>query len=126
MIEICYYQADDGTKFDDRWDCIEYERKKQLEECKDDFVFLDYHKEKLAFEDVTTESVSYIIIKTNRAAEVVGNWFNDDNCFDPFCGIYEECVGTWVYGELIGKGDEWIKLELEIEQLKTLVEELNQ
>jgi hypothetical protein len=32
MQEICYYLADDGKRFDDRWECIEYERRKALEE----------------------------------------------------------------------------------------------
>lgn len=125
MKEVCYYVAEDGKRFNDRWDCIEYERQKQLEECKDEFVLLDYHKEKISLKDATTEKVCYIIIKTDRAAEVVGEWFSDDSCIDPFDGIYKECVGTWVYGEEIDKGDGWYKLELEIEQLQTLHNELN-
>lgn len=125
MIEICYYQADDGKKFDDRWECIQYERQKQLEECRDEFVFLDYHREPLTLEDATTENVTYIIIKTDRAAEVVGNWFSDDCCVDPFAGVYEQCVGTWVYGDVLEKGDEWFKLELEIEKLQNLLEIVN-
>jgi hypothetical protein len=126
MKEICYYEADDGKRFDDRWDCIAYERQKQLEECKDEFVFLNYRKEKLTLKNATTENVVYIIIKTERAARVIGDWFDDDGCIDPFDGIYEECVGTWVYSGVLNEGsDEWLKLELEIEQLKTLLEELN-
>lgn len=125
MREICYYEANDGKRFDDRWDCIQYERQKQLEECKDEFIFFDDHREKLAFEDATTENVIYIIIKTDRAAEVVGHWFRDDCCVDPFGGLYKNCVGTWVYGEIIDKGDDWFKLETEIKNLQNLLEELN-
>ena len=29
MIEIKFWQADDGTKFDDEYECIQYERKKK-------------------------------------------------------------------------------------------------
>ena len=125
MKEVCYYVADDGKKFDDRWECIAYERQKQLEECEDEFVFFDYYKRKLPIEYATAEKVCYIIIKTNRAAEVVGDWFNDDGCIDPFDGFYEKCIGTWAYGEEIDKGDGWFKLELEIEKLQTLYKELN-
>ena len=121
MKEIHYYLAEDGTKFDDRWDCMRYERQKQLEECKDDFQFFDYDRRPIALEDATTENVYYIVVNTNRAAEVVGNWFTDDCCVDPFDGFYEECIGTWVY-----KDDEWLKLELEIEKLQTLLNEINQ
>ena len=52
-------------------------------------------------------------------------WFNDDGCIDPFDGFYEQCVGTWIWGEEIDKGDGWYKLELVIEPLQTLLEELN-
>jgi hypothetical protein len=41
MIEIRFWQADDGIKFDDEYECIRYERKKKLETYKDDFVFYD-------------------------------------------------------------------------------------
>lgn len=44
MQEICYYLADDGKRFDNRWECIRYERKKKLEDYKEDFVFYDYNK----------------------------------------------------------------------------------
>lgn len=126
MKEICYYLADDGKRFDDRWECIEYERRKALEAHKDEFIFLDYHKNVIPIEQATTESVMYIVVKSESCTEAIGDWFNSDGCEDPFDGVYCECVGTWVYGEIIDKGDEWFKLELEIEKLQTLIEELNQ
>ena len=126
MIEVCYYVADDGKKFDDRWECQQYERQKQLEECKDEFQFFYCDKEPIAdLNTATTENVGFIIIKTKRAAEVIGKWFEDDCCSDPFDGVYDECVGTWVWGEIIEQGDEWIKLELAVEQLQTLIAEIN-
>ena len=44
MIEIRFWQADDGIKFDEEYDCIRYERKKKLEVYKNDFVFYDEQK----------------------------------------------------------------------------------
>lgn len=126
MIEICYYKADDGTKFDDRWDCIQYERQKALEEFKDDFQFFDSCRNPVPIENADTEKVCYIIVKNARCAETIGNWFNDDSCADPFDGCYEEVVGTWVYGDIIDKGDEWYKLELEIEKLQDIINKINQ
>ena len=125
MTEIRYWIAEDGTKFEDEWECIEYERKIKLEKYKDDFVFLDHRKDIIPIEEVTTAEVIYIIVKNDRCAETIGEWFTSDACVDPFEGVYEHCVGTWVYGEVIDKGDEWIKLELEIEKLKTLITEVN-
>ena len=126
MKEICYYLSDDGKKFDDRWECIEYERRKSLEAHKDEFQFFNYRKEPIPIEEATTESVMYIIVKSESCAEAIGDWFNSDGCEDPFDGVYCECVGTWVYGEVIDKDDGWFKLELEIEQLQTLIAEINQ
>ena len=39
MQEVRYWLANDGTKFDDEYDCIRYERKKKLENYKNDFIF---------------------------------------------------------------------------------------
>lgn len=126
MKEVCYYVADDGKKFDDRWECIEYERRKALEAHKDDFVFLNYRKEPIPIEEATTEDVMYIVVKSDNCAEAIGEWFDTDSCADPFDGVYCECVGTWVYGYVLDRGDEWLKLELEIEKLQTLINEVNQ
>ena len=126
MKEIRYWVADDGTKFDNRWDCIEYERKKALEAHKDKFQFFNYRKELIPVEEATTENVSCIVIKSDNCAKIIGEWFESDGCEDPFDGVYCECVGTWVYGDVIDRGDEWLKLELEIEKLQTLINEVNQ
>lgn len=126
MKEICYYVADDGKRFDDRWDCIEYERRVNLEKHKDDFVFLDYRKNVIPIEQATTEEVMYIIVKNAKCAEAIGEWFESDSCQNPFDGFYYEVEGTWVYGDILNEGsDEWLKLELEIEKLQTLYKEVN-
>lgn len=126
MKEVCYYVAEDGKRFDDRWDCIAYERQVTLNKNKDDFIFLDCNKEVIPIEEAKTDNICYIIIKNQRCAPAIGSWFETDGCFDPFDGMYDKTVkGTWVWGEIIELGDEWIKLEFEIEKLQTLIKELN-
>ena len=125
MEEVRYYLADDGKRFDDYWDCNSYERKMKLERHKNDFKFFNYKGEPIAVEDATTEDVMYIVVKTESCTEAIGDWFNSDGCEDPFDGVYCECVGTWVYGDVIDRGNEWLKLELEIEKLQTLINEVN-
>ena len=126
MKEVCYYIADDGKRFDDRWNCIAYERRINLEKHKDEFQFFNYRKEPIPIEEATTDEVVYIVVKSESCAEAIGDWFNSDSCEDPFDGVYCECVGTWVYGDVIDRGDEWLKLELEVEKLQTLINEVNQ
>ena len=126
MKEICYYVADDGKRFDDRCECIEYERRTNLEKHKEDFIFLDYRKNVIPIEQAITEEVMYIIVKNERCAWAIGEWFESGSCQDPFDGFYGEIEGTWVYGDILNEGsDEWLKLELEIEKLQTLHKEVN-
>lgn len=126
MKEICYYVADDGKRFDDRWECIEYERRTNLEKHKEGFIFLDYRKNVIPIEQATAEEVMYIIVKNERCAWAIGEWFESGSCQDPFDGFYGEIEGTWVYGDILNEGsDEWLKLELEIEKLQTLHKEVN-
>lgn len=125
MKEVRYWLAEDNTMFDDEYDCIRYERRKKLENYKNDFIFYDEQKNIIFPEEANADQISIIVIKTPDAAKCVGEWFEDDGCLDPFDGMYGECVGTWVYGDIIDKGDEWFKLESEIEKLQTLINELN-
>jgi hypothetical protein len=125
MIEIRFWQADDGTKFDDEYDCIRYERKKKLEVYKDDFVFYDYNKCLIPPEEASAERICIIVIKTSAAAEYIGEWFESDGCYSPFDGCeFGHEVGTWVYGEMVEMGDEWVKLEAEIERLQNFLAEI--
>ena len=126
MREVHYYLADDEKRFDEEWECIKYERQKVLEEYKDEFQFFNYRNQLIPIEEAITENVMFIVVKTEECSKAIGDWFNSDGCLDPFDGMYGECVGTWVYGDVIDKGDGWFKLESEIEKLQTLINELNQ
>lgn len=127
MIEIRFWQADDGTKFDNKYECIQYERRKKIEECKNDFIFYDKQKNIIPLEKAYPEKIDIIVIKTPAVANYIGEWFEDNNCYSPFrdCELGYE-VGTWVYGELLEMGDEWIKIEAEIERLQNFLAEIKQ
>ena len=124
MKEVRYWLANDGTKFDDECDCIRYEKKKKFEHYKNDFAFYDEQKNIILPEEADVEEISIIVMKTPAAAEYVGDWFEEYGCYNPFDGCeFGNEIGTWVWGELLEMGDEWIKLETEIEKLqKFLVE----
>ena len=125
MIEIRFWQADDGKKFENEYDCIRYERKKKLEEYKDDFVFYDERKNIISPAKANTEKVCIIVVKTPAAAEYISEWFESDGYCSPFDGCeFGHEVGTWVYGDLVEMGDEWVKLEAEIERLQNFLAEI--
>ena len=125
MQEVRYWLANDGTKFDDEYDCIRYERKKKLENYKNDFIFYDEQKNIIFPEEANVEEISIIVIKTPDAAECIGEWFEDDGYPNPFRGCeFGHEVGTWVYGELLEMGVEWVKLEAEIERLQNFLNEI--
>ena len=125
MQEVRYWLANDGTKFDDEYDCIRYERQKKLEKYKDDFIFYDEQKNIIFPEEANADQIFIVVIKTPDAAKYVGEWFEDDGCYSPFDGCeFGHEVGTWVWGDLLEMGDEWIKLEAEIERLQNFLNEI--
>jgi hypothetical protein len=125
MIEIRFWQADDGKRFESEYECNRYERKTKLEMYKDDFVFYDEQKNIIIPEEADTEEVSIIVVKTPAAAEYIGEWFESDGYYSPFDGCeFGHEVGTWVCGELVEMGDEWVKLEAEIERLQNFLAEI--
>lgn len=126
MTEIRYWVADDGTKFEYEYDCIQYERKKKLEEFKDDFVLYDSHMDIIPFENADCGNISIMVIKSFAVAEYIRKWFNDEGYCNPFCDCeFGQEIGTWVYGDMINEGDEWIKLEDKIEKLQNLIDIIN-
>lgn len=125
MKKVEYYVAEDGTKFDNEYDCIQYERKKKIEEHIGDFVFYDIQKNIIFPEIANTEQVAIIVVKTPEAAECISEWFERDGYYSPFCSCeFGHEVGTWVCGELVEMGDEWVKLEAEIERLQNFLAEI--
>ena len=125
MKEVRYWLAEDNTMFDDEYDCIRYERQKKLENYKNDFVFYDEQKNIIFPEEANADQIFIVVIKTPDAAKYVGEWFKDDGCCSPFDGCeFGHEVGTWVYGDLLEMGGEWVKLEAEIERLQNFLNEI--
>ena len=123
MKEVKYWIAEDGTKFEDKWECEQYEKQMILKEHKDDFAFYDYYKKPIPIEQATPDDICYILIKTSEAAECVCNWFERDDCYAPFeSDNLNNAVGLWFYGEIEGYGNPecWYKVEDEIERLQSL------
>ena len=123
MKEVTYWIAEDGTEFEDKCECEQYERQMILKEHKNDFVFYDFYKKPIPIEQATPDDICYILIKTPEAVKCVCDWFESDDCYAPFeSRNFEQAVGLWFFGECEGYGnsDGWCKVEDEIERLQSL------
>ena len=76
-------------------------------------------------EETYIEKICIIVVKTPAAAEYIGEWFESEGYYSPFDGCaFGHEVGTWVCGELVEMGHEWVKLEGEIERLQKFLAEI--
>lgn len=127
MKEIIYYEAYDGTRFEDAGECADYEHKSKLNQYKNDFKIFNCNREELDFnnENVTQDDVFYIIIKSPAAADVVGEWFEYYGAENPFenCGGWRSAVGTWAYDDSYNS-DGWYKVEKKLDELQTILTDL--
>lgn len=123
MKEILKYIADDGTEFDDRLECANYENKLSLNRHRDEFALFDNEMYPLSLEDVDTGDVFYIIVRHPCGAIALGEWFEAEGDINPF-EFYEveKTVGTWAYTD---SESGWVKLEDEIHKYVNKIAELN-
>lgn len=126
MKEIIYYEAYDGTRFENAGECADYEQKIMLKQYKKDFKIFNCHRQEMNIDDenTTQDDVFYIIIKSPVAAEVVGKWFEYYGAENPFenC-VWREAVGTWVYDDSY-ETEGWYKLEKRLDELQTILTDL--
>jgi hypothetical protein len=122
MIEITKYVADDGTEFEDRFECTNYENKLSLNRHRDEFALFDENICPLSLEDVETEDIYYIVVRHPCGAIALGKWLTAEGDVNPF-EFYEteKTVGTWAFTDSMG----WIKLEDEVHRYVGLIAELN-
>ena len=75
MREECIYIADDGTKFDERWRCEEYEHQLEAESYRNDLLcFAEYGgRLSLVDEENLGDNVSCVVLKSASAFEYFNN-----------------------------------------------------
>ena len=91
------YVADDGTQFDDEWECLDYEWKQQ-HTALSDVVMYDRDCKRLTnlFSEKTYGDVYIIDVITEEAAKAL----NDLGEYTGFC-CYDDIkhAGTWKFNE---------------------------
>ena len=123
MKELKYWIAEDGTKFEDKQKCEQYEKQMILKEHKNDFVFYNFYQKPIPIEQATPESIYYILVKTPEAAECICDWFESNDYYAPFENRnFEQAVGLWFFVECEDYDNSgcWYDIEDEIERLQSL------
>ena len=125
MKEVCYYLADDGTKFDEEKECLNYEFQQKNKNIigKDLKLFDDSHKE---IANCTFDSIYdafAVQVRTVESAKFFVEWseiYGTESPFDlwDIKNKDEDLLGTWVYDALDQEG--WMHLD----KFKRKVDEL--
>ena len=125
MQEICYWVADDGTKFDEEKDCFNYEFKQKIKDIisKDLKLFNENNEE---ITDCNFDSVYdafAVQVLTVKGAKFLVKWSEDCEVEAPFDSYDidnkdEDLLGTWAYDVLERGG--WTHLD----KFKRKVDEL--
>lgn len=108
MKTVCYYVADDGTKFDEERDCFNYEFEQKMKGIvgKDLRLFDEKHKEITKYTYDSVYDAFAIQVLTVEGAKFFAMWADDYGTTTPFDAQDvdtqdEDLLGIWVY-EAIG------------------------
>ena len=119
MTEITIYRADDGTDFEDEWDCQQYEWRQSCENAE--YTLLDNRFRILPTDETSSyEDAFFIFIPTQQSAfELFANWDTDMirvDCpsFLPCRADHEVEIGLWAWDE---DDEKWYHLGKKIDEL---------
>ena len=122
MTEIVIYRADDGTDFEDEWDCKHYEWQQSCK--KEEYTLLSHHFEILPLDDTDSyENAFFIFVPTQRSAFALSaNWDTDmisADCpsFLPWRGDQTIELGLWAWDEDL---ERWFHLGKKVEELNKM------
>lgn len=122
MTEIVIYRADDGTDFEDEWDCKHYEWQQSCESAE--YTLLDCHFQILSTEDANSyEDACFIFVPTQDSALALSdNWDTDmigADCpaFLPWRRDQTIELGLWAWDEDLEK---WYHLGKRVDELNQL------
>ena len=122
MQEIIIYRADDGTDFEDEWDCKHYEWQQSCETA--DYTLLSHNFQILpAYDTYSYEDACFIFVPTQASAFALSNNWDSEmvsaNCpsFLPWRGDLTIELGLWAWDEDL---EDWYHLGKKVDELTQL------
>ena len=127
MKEIRYFEAEDGTKFDNEGECRRYEIFLELKNNEKDFSVYYYDQTKFSFcfdgELAAPDNVFYIKVNTEDAVCALIEWFDFFGVRHPFEYRYpNRCIGHWMYDENRKYEDCWVRIEEVHERIHNILD----
>lgn len=123
MKEVIYYEANDGTRFDNEWDCAEYEFSKGFEPIAEMLMLWDGDGDKMEITHRTNLGRAYAIYCSSiTAAKFLKEWGERDGIITPYSDIDIEWCGEVPLGEFVYFCDQWYA----VNEVVTLFEKMSQ
>ena len=108
MKEVIYYVADDGKRFENEWDCAEYEFSKGFEPIAEMLMMWDGDGDKIEITHRTNLDRAYAIYCSSITAAIfLKKWGERDGVATPYTDIDIEGRGEVPLGEFVFFNDEW-------------------
>lgn len=94
--EIYYWEADDGTQFPTEDECVFYETTQKAKRLDGQFKLFDKDGDEVPFHNADPDETYGIIIKTQEAADFLGEWFGSAY-WKPWCYANEAKPGNYIF-----------------------------
>lgn len=125
MREITRYEADDGTIFDDEYECAKYEFAQQVEKHRKCFGLLGSQYNLLdPAEPESYEDAYFIYLPNSESTKILRNLYCNDSvlsvCVPDFLNDWSVDAGLWAYDD---DNDYWYHLGDRIAELQDMADQ---
>ena len=125
MREITIWDADDGTKFDDEYECAEYEFAQQVKKHRKCFGLLGSQYNLLdPTKPGSYEDAYFIYLPNSESAEILRNLYSNDSVVSAnvpdFLNDWSVDAGLWAYDD---DDDNWYHLGGKIAELQDMADQ---
>jgi hypothetical protein len=120
MTYYSYYEADDGTRFDDEEECFRYERAKELEPFINDITCYNERLNPIDLVENDWDDIWYITAKNAKALEAFNKIYAVDAGYTEVL-FDSDTIYCYYFDE---NSQEWVNIPRKIEELQDLAKEI--